>query len=438
MRKVNQWFGMSALSMMLLMPVQLSANDDFAGVEDDFAAIDALLDKQFAGTDVILERRFNAVEQAVERALKGLSNKIEVNWGAEELKLPSAHEWVDYTPDMQTRRMIDFEAGQLAIETIIQPEQTPQQVIQRLKNALVAAKVDTPESLQEKDQLSQAIEQELATSEQSVAPVAKKPKAKMTVANKPVLQDVVSNEQIELVLQELEKLEAQQDFTAVARLDEDSKQAQTGTQLQTRDIEVADKAAKVLRIKIPFLSNYQNELIERNFATIKKYSEKYQVPVSLVLAIIETESSFNPRATSPVPAFGLMQLVPRTAGIDAYKHVYGEKRVVEPEYLYDSEQNIELGVAYFDLLTTRYLRKVNDPLARFYCAVASYNTGVGNVAKTFTGNSKNFNKAARIINKQSAEQVYQYLSVNLPALETRRYLDKVTKAKKRYAKWDEV
>ncbi|WP_157447205.1 murein transglycosylase domain-containing protein [Catenovulum agarivorans] len=432
MQRVNKLIGIGAIAVSLMLPVHLAANDSFADVDDDFAEIDALLDKQFAGTDVILERRFNAVEQAVERALKGLSKKIEVNWGAEELKLPSAHEWVDYAPDMQTRRMMDFESGQLSIETIIQPEQSPQQVIQRLKNALVAAQTDTPATLEDKDLLSQAIKKQLAddTSRQASAP-AQPSMAGSTVKDKPVLQDLVSNEQIEQVLQELEALEAEGEFEP--NLAQDTKAL-----AQTRQVNIDNKPTKVIKIKIPFLSGYQNELIERNFSVIKRYSEKYQVPVSLVLAIIETESSFNPRATSPVPAFGLMQLVPRTAGIDAYKHVYGEKRVVEPEYLYDSEQNIELGVAYFDLLTTRYLRKVDDPLARFYCAVASYNTGVGNVAKTFTGNSKNFNKAAKIINKQTAEQVYQYLSVNLPALETRRYLDKVTKAKKRYAKWDEV
>ncbi|WP_440905770.1 murein transglycosylase domain-containing protein [Catenovulum sp. SX2] len=433
MRRVHKFIGIGAISISLMLPVHLAANDGFADVDDDFAEIDALLDKQFAGTDVILERRFNAVEQAVERALKGLSNKIEINWGAEELKLPSAHEWVDYAPDMQTRRMMDFEAGQLSIETIIQPDQSPQQVIQRLKNALIAAQTDTQAVLEEKDQLSQAIKKELGedSNSQATTSTSQSNNQVPAVKDKPVLQDLVSNEQIAQVLKELEVLEAQAEF-------EPNQTPDSQAVTETRQVTVANKPVKVLKIKIPFLSGYQNELIERNFSVIKRYSKKYQVPVSLVLAIIETESSFNPRATSPVPAFGLMQLVPRTAGIDAYRHVYGEKRVVEPEYLYDSEQNIELGVAYFDLLTTRYLRKVDDPLARFYCAVASYNTGVGNVAKTFTGNSKNFNKAAKIINKQTAEQVYQYLSVNLPALETRRYLDKVTKAKKRYAKWDEV
>ncbi|EWH11589.1 lytic transglycosylase catalytic subunit [Catenovulum agarivorans DS-2] len=435
MHSVHKIIGIGALTVYLMLPVHLPANDGFADADDDFAAIDAMLDKQFAGTDVILERRFNAVEQAVERALKGLSNKIEVNWGAQELKLPSAHEWVDYTPDMQTRRMMDFEAGQLSIETVIQPNQSVSEVVFRLKQALTTARTDTTTHLQDKDQLGRAIQQELAKLPDRQAEANNHNRANATLpaqTDKPVLDNLVSNEQIEQVLQELEKLEAQN------TIDDEQISQSTDAVAETRTVQVAQQPAKVIRINIPFLSGYQNELIQRNFSVIKRYSDKYNVPVSLVLAIIETESSFNPRATSPVPAFGLMQLVPRTAGIDAYRHVYGEKRVVEPEYLYNSEQNIELGVAYFDLLTTRYLRKVKDPLARFYCAVASYNTGVGNVAKTFTKNSKNFSKAAKIINKQSAEQVYQYLSVNLPALETRRYLDKVTKAKKRYAKWDEV
>lgn len=191
----------------------------------------------------------------------------------------------------------------------------------------------------------------------------------------------------------------------------------------------------VLKMSIKFVNKYQEILMAHNFSDVKAYSAQYDVPVSVILAIIETESSYNPRAISNVPAFGLMQLVPKTAGVDAHNYVFGEKKIVSADYLFDESHNIQLGTAYFKLLKSRYLRKIKDPTSRFYCAVASYNTGVGNLAKTFTG-SKNLSKAALKINQLTPEQVYAYLIEHLPAKETRNYLKKIVKRAGHYLHLD--
>jgi membrane-bound lytic murein transglycosylase C len=158
--------------------------------------------------------------------------------------------------------------------------------------------------------------------------------------------------------------------------------------------------------------------------------------VSILLAIIETESSFNPRATSSVPAFGLMQLVPRTAGIDAYDLVYGEKKIVTPEYLYRERNNLELGTAYFYLVSNHYLKGIEDELSRFYCAIASYNTGIGNVTRTFGHNT--IKGSVEKINTLTPEQVLQFLMLHLPATETKNYLKKILARKSRYEKYDKA
>src|SRR5205807_5339514 len=81
---------------------------------------------------------------------------------------------------------------------------------------------------------------------------------------------------------------------------------------------------------------------------------------SLVRAVVQVESGFNPRAYSPKGAMGLMQLMPATAR---------EFGVRNP---FNAEQNVRGGVAYLRQLLDRYDN--NEELA-----LAAYNAGPGAV-----------------------------------------------------------
>ncbi|HIP42647.1 MAG TPA: DUF3393 domain-containing protein [Aquifex aeolicus] len=157
---------------------------------------------------------------------------------------------------------------------------------------------------------------------------------------------------------------------------------------------------------------------------VEREAKKRNLRESLIFAIIHTESSFNPFATSPVPAYGLMQIVPTTGGIDATKIIFGKPVILSPSYLYNAENNITVGSAYLYLLYYVYFKDVKDPLSRLYCSIAAYNTGPGNVARAFTG-TRNLRKAIRIINTMTHDEVYRTLSRNLPYYETKLYLKKV-------------
>jgi membrane-bound lytic murein transglycosylase C len=136
-------------------------------------------------------------------------------------------------------------------------------------------------------------------------------------------------------------------------------------------------------------------------------------------------------AKSHIPAYGLMQIVPRSAGKDATKHLYGKAKILAPSYLYGTENNINVGSAYLHVLYYKYLRKVKDPKSRIYCAIAAYNTGASNVARAFI-RKKNFNKAVKRINKMTSGEVYQALIRRLPFRETRRYVKKVANNMEKY------
>jgi hypothetical protein len=95
---------------------------------------------------------------------------------------------------------------------------------------------------------------------------------------------------------------------------------------------------------------------------VRGLAREYQLDPNLVLAVIETESNFNPRAQSPKNAQGLMQLIPATA------QRFGVRDVWDPE------QNLRGGMAYLRWLLAHFNGDVR-------LALAGYNAGEGAVAQ---------------------------------------------------------
>jgi len=95
---------------------------------------------------------------------------------------------------------------------------------------------------------------------------------------------------------------------------------------------------------------------------IQEASRSHNVPPSLVKAVIRVESNFNPAATSPKGAQGLMQLMPGTAD---------DLLVADP---YDPRENVSGGV--------RYLRSLLEQFNfRLPLALAAYNAGPQRVSQ---------------------------------------------------------
>jgi membrane-bound lytic murein transglycosylase C len=165
---------------------------------------------------------------------------------------------------------------------------------------------------------------------------------------------------------------------------------------------------------------------------VNTYAKRQRIPNALVFAIIHAESYFNPLARSHIPAFGLMQIVPNSAGVDAYEYLYGKKRLLNADYLYDGKRNITIGTAYIHLLYYRYLKGITNKYSRLYCTMAAYNTGPGNIARTFT-NTRNIKQAVNVINRLTPQEVYEKLKNELPYEETRNYIVKVNRLMHQYA-----
>ncbi len=173
---------------------------------------------------------------------------------------------------------------------------------------------------------------------------------------------------------------------------------------------------------------------ERFRPCVRRYADQYGLHPPLVFAIIHTESAFNPRARSPVPAYGLMQLVPRSGARDAYLFVFKEDKLVTGDYLYEPERNVELGAAFLHILDGRYFKRVENPTSRMFCAIAAYNTGAGNVCRAFDAGTS-LGRAAVAINGMTSTQVYDTLIADLPYEETRNYVRKVRERMPLYNDW---
>ena len=163
-----------------------------------------------------------------------------------------------------------------------------------------------------------------------------------------------------------------------------------------------------------------------------EFSQIFQIEQPLIFAVMEQESRFNPEATSWVPAYGLMQLVPKSGGLDAYNYVYRNTWAPTRSYLFVPRNNIELGTAYLRVLMNLF-SSVTDPHCRRLCVIASYNTGAGNVSRAFTG-ATNLNKAIPLINKYNYEQLYSHLTNRLSTSEARNYVSGVSKRREKYLK----
>lgn len=70
---------------------------------------------------------------------------------------------------------------------------------------------------------------------------------------------------------------------------------------------------------------------------INQYADRYEVPRSLVHRVVQRESGYNPGARNG-PYYGLMQILPQTAGTMGFRG--------QPSDLLDAETNLKYAVKY--------------------------------------------------------------------------------------------
>ena len=284
-----------------------------------FLNADSFLDtkKEFEAYKASQQMSFESYQKKQLDTIKEYKDALNTLW--DEPTLTSQNNLISYTPDQKTRTNIDFKNEEIIIETLALSEQ---EANKKLKKALQRAVTVDTKSVYKNDSLEQ----------------------KLSTIKKPTLMKT-------------SKINSQAILTPVIFSQEPTKnsvQQYVNKHIQYKNIKVT-KSTKIkhsriytTRIKMP-----PNSIIKRSkiyHKIIKKEALRQKIPMPLVFAIIHSESSFNPLAKSHIPAFGLMQIVPKTAGRDAYKFLYNKDNLVSGEYLYNSENNIKMGTAYLHIL----------------------------------------------------------------------------------------
>ncbi len=176
-------------------------------------------------------------------------------------------------------------------------------------------------------------------------------------------------------------------------------------------------------VPIKMIPNHTMVRAEPYIPEVRRQAQRFRLRPELVMAVIHTESYFDPLARSHVPAYGLMQLVPIYGAREAYQYVHGQDRILSASYLYQPMNNIELGSAYLNLLIYKYFATESNPLKNLYLSVCGYNWGPSAINRKIASRYPT--------SSMSPERLYQLLRQSSPQ-ETSDYLQRVTQRIKMY------
>lgn len=333
-------------------------------------------------------KKINPFDEAFSKDTRGLdiltgqfSYNIDRIWGVNELLVASRKDYVKYTDGFYTRSHVSFDEGLISVET--------QRDLNRLHNAIVHILLMG----------SDANGIDLFAS--GDVPISSRPFLVGQVVDH--LGNSITNQQIA------------SNFATYL----------INNKLQTRRL---SNGHQVQFVSIPMIANHVAVRAQKYLPLVRKMARRYGIDESLILGIMQTESSFNPYAISYANAIGLMQVVPHTAGRDVFQ-LHGKGGQPSKSYLFDPERNIDAGVSYLWLLQNKYLDGIINPASKRFAIISAYNSGAGAVLRVFDADK---GEAINKINQLYPEQVYRILTTKHPSEQARNYLYKVDQAQKSY------
>lgn len=381
---------------------------------------------------------FERLKVELDRLFGDVKQESEKKWGAEESEtLPGPKRYVKYTQQYKNRIIVDYEKGTIRIEHI-----QDSAAVEKLHGAIVVALL-TPENPKSADVFSdkdvildgKPFLQDLVLNQNKQIMKTREDVERYAgylVANKLKTRKIrVNGTPVDVVYIEIEMIGAEQDRIAAAtppkKIQKKPSKKGVPQPIDTQPDKKAHERADPNRYAAA------DKIAPKFLPMVNRYAKATGIDPALIFGVIYQESRFNPHAVSSAGAYGMMQLVPKSGGIEAFRKAKGESIQPTKEYLMDPENNIELGSTYLSMLLFDFWTKnVGNIPAREYCAISGYNTGPGNVARAFSGSTNKLDVAQKKANSMRPDELFDYLRNNLPYIETRDYLMRVASARRHY------
>ena len=474
-----QSYRLPALLWAVLMTFAAAPAQETRQSREDFEAeADAMRSEFNAYRDSVV-RDYEAYEARLKQEFDSYVGSIAMVWGADSALTDSPTQWVEYGDDYNSRSVVDFDKGTVGIEVVVDDNEDLATVTRKLDEAVErmmtsrgstcpwTSKVEksSPITLHPvMDGLLDFSGYQLnvdsaglgaVTYPRSGRPAAPAPVRKgkdLATSQKPAQTPTASgnrklSEERAAARQAAAEQRAAQHQAAAEQRAASHQHQQSATekvrevarevvkQSQTKVSMVRGtdgRERKVVRVEMKMVTDNLSKAAAMYRDIVTKYSRMYEIEEPLIFAVIEQESRFNPEATSHIPAYGLMQLVPRSGGADAYRFVYGKEEIPTRSFLFNPDNNIRLGTAYLRVLFNQFERVENGDCRRL-CVIASYNTGAGNVSRAFIGSAK-LSKAFSSINALNYDALYKHLTTRLSTDEARNYVSGVSRRREKYLK----
>ncbi|MEG3133434.1 membrane-bound lytic murein transglycosylase MltC [Rouxiella sp. T17] len=316
------------------------------------------------------------------------AHNIENIWGINEVLIAGPKDYVKYSDQYETRSHINFDSGTITLETISGTDPVGKLRLAIVKTLLIG------EDASGVDLYSDAND--------------------IQISKEPMLYGQVLDNTGQPI-----RWQGRAENFASYLLQYKLQQRQSGLHI-------------IYSVTIQMVPNHLDKRAHKYLPLVREAAAKYGVDQSLILAIMQTESAFNPYAVSNADALGLMQVVQRTAGADVFKSE-GHWGTPSRSYLFDPANNINTGTAYLAILQNSYLAGIANPTSRRYAVITAYNGGAGSVLRVFSSDKT---RAFDLINNMAPGDVYETLINRHPSGESRRYLYKVNNTQRSYRRTD--
>lgn len=321
-------------------------------------------------------------------------DEIERLWN--EFKESTPKEWVSYNADFSGRSEVDFEKSEIKVAAVVDEKASAGEKEQQKARAQEIVKQQLISIMKEKDELS----------------------------DEPILAGQVQS--------------PVNDSAAIKEKDLDIIATKIVKESKPVVIKTKDGNKLKYEITLNLMPNNIITRVEKYKSTIEAMCEKHDVNPKVAMAIIHTESFYNPKAYNRHGnAYGLMQIVPKYAGTTMNYALFKKKGKPSSDQLFDAKTNLDMGIGYMRWLADNKWSKVTNKNNQYYAIICSYNGGPGCVYKAMTGKmtkigQDKWDKMMSDLSNMDNDELYEKLHRDVPWKETRNYIKLVKERMDKY------